>query len=388
LPSRYEIVYCSGDCATTQLHGSCPPIPLRRDNEYNIICKCSDKYPYMNCMDSNKLEYREMMKASIIEEYLRATTTKVEDVKVDDQLNQLRAVETMTSTTTLKSSKSTSFTAYQPFLCAIEKKIFHNVIYPLLYIVKYSNIFNRAIKSNYMRRHQQVTQISSSSSSTSSLPSSSSSSNLPLSIEKMEINLLSDKKMNIHIKSTSSNSSITTKSIVNTEQHQLISYSFTIENSLISFIGITPQRYYSSSSIIHQTREIIDEIMCSRIQYGSNIHILIFLDLYKYEEFIKLLHTYVDLFIIDYHLIYGSTNKSNDYDIDRVHGSSSSSSSSSSDKHGSLLDSEYMMIDSCDGNWHAGDSDKVVVIRHRNQSAVINLMLTNAQQYTLTSNII
>ena len=76
----------------------------------------------MNCMDSNKLEYREMMKTSIVEEYLKATAAKTEDVKVDDLVYQLREVETMTSTTTLKSSSSsTSFTAYQPFLCAIEK---------------------------------------------------------------------------------------------------------------------------------------------------------------------------------------------------------------------------------------------------------------------------
>ena len=75
-------------------------------------------------MDSNKLEYREMMKTSIVEEYLKATAAKTEDVKVDDLVYQLREVETMTSTTTLKSSSSssTSFTAYQPFLCAIEKK--------------------------------------------------------------------------------------------------------------------------------------------------------------------------------------------------------------------------------------------------------------------------
>ena len=200
---------------------------------------------------------------------------------------------------------------------------------------------------------------------------------------------------------------------------QLVSYSFTIETTPISIFGITP--YRGQLSISYQVREIIDAIMCSRIQHGSYFHIVIHLDSYKYEEFILALHAYVDLFIIDDHIIHGSYkhNRANekdsndidssDNDIDKstsnsrrsssssrsssskvIIGSTDVTSSSSDSGHGTILDkvSDHTIASSCNGYSYDIDSDKVIVIKKRNQAAVMKLNLISPKQYTLTSNII
>jgi len=407
MPSRNELIYCNDQCATTQLYSSCPPIPLSRHEEYNITCRCSNDFSYMNCFNNNMSEYKTMMKDAIE----KATATDGETA----------IIKTQSSTTTTTGKRS-----YQPYICAIENIITHDRKYPLLYVISYSNIniFHPSLKNSSIRIVNYYNSSSSSSSAAAAAAAAAalSSSTMTTSQEVIEINLVSDKKKLLHRFQTNHHQSMYSSTINSNKIYhkQLVSYSFTIETTPISIFGITP--YRGQLSISYQVREIIDAIMCSRIQHGSYFHIVILLDSYKYEEFILALHAYVDLFIIDDHIIHGSYNHnranekdsndidSSDNDIDKstsdsrssrrsssrsssskvIIGSTDVTSSSSDSGHGTILDkvSDHTIASSCNGYSYDIDSDKVIVIKKRNQTAVIKLNLISPKQYTLTSNII
>jgi hypothetical protein len=330
-------------------------------------------------------------------------------------------IKTQSSTTTTTGKRS-----YQPYICAIENIITHDIKYPLLYVISYSNfnIFHPSMKNSSIRidNYYKSSKSSSSSSSSSAATAVLSSSIMTTSQEVIEINLVSDKKKLMHRLQTNHHQSMYSSTINSNKinHKQLVSYSFTIETTPISIFGITP--YRGQLSISYQVREIIDAIMCSRIQHGSYFHIVILLDSYKYEEFILALHAYVDLFIIDDHVIHGSNNhnhahekNSNDIDssdnnIDKSSSDSRNSRSSSSNNnsskviigstdvtrsssdggHGTILDkvSDHTIASSCNGNWYDIDSDKVIVVKKRYQAAVMKLNFINPKQYSLTSNII
>ena len=132
MPSRNELIYCNDQCATTRLYGSCPTIPLSRDEKSNITCRCSNEYSYMNCFNSNMSEYKEMMKDAKD----KATATEGETA----------IIKTQSSTITTTGKRS-----YQPYICAIENIITHHIKYPLLYVISYSNIFNHSMNNSSMR---------------------------------------------------------------------------------------------------------------------------------------------------------------------------------------------------------------------------------------------